>query len=387
MIRVGIVFSPDDAWLGGVNYFINLVKAVYSLPARKIEIVILTSAFTTPEKLSDFPDIEVIRSRIFDRYFLPWVIRKLWQRIFSRDLFLEKFLQKHQINVLSHSGWLGRSARIPTIGWIPDFQHIHLPDFFSKNELLNRDRQFKAISNRCTKIIVSSNDALKDLRAFAPEKIEKYEVLSFAAPPADENGNLPTIDDLKAKYLFSGSFFLLPNQFWVHKNHQVVVKALGYLKQQGSPVLVIATGNTQDSRQPGHFKGLMQEVTALAVEDCFKVLGIVPKADLATLMKYAIAVINPSLFEGWSTTVEEAKAFYKPIILSDIAVHREQNPLLATYFSPGNASELAKKLWQIWNQPEENMKKTIELTLYENNKRRFEFARKYQEIVLKTLKQ
>jgi glycosyltransferase involved in cell wall biosynthesis len=225
------------------------------------------------------------------------------------------------------------------------------------------------------------------LRAFAPEKIEKYEVLSFAATPADENGNLPTIDDLKAKYLFSGSYFLLPNQFWVHKNHQVVVKALGYLKQQGSPVLVIATGNTQDSRHPEHFKGLMQEVTALAVEDCFKVLGIVPKADLAALMKYAIAVINPSLFEGWSTTVEEAKYFYKPIILSDIPVHREQNPLLATYFSPGNASELAKKLWQIWNQPEENMKKTIELTLSENNKRRFEFARKYQEIVLKTLKQ
>ena len=175
MIRVGIVFSPDDAWLGGVNYFINLVKAVYSLPARKIEIVILTSSFTTSEKLSDFPDIEVIRSRIFDRYFLPWVIRKLWQRIFSRDLFLEKFLQKHQINVLSHSGWLGRSERIPTIGWIPDFQHIHLPDFFSKNELLNRDKQFKTISNRCTKVIVSSHDTLRDLRAFAPEKIEKYD--------------------------------------------------------------------------------------------------------------------------------------------------------------------------------------------------------------------
>lgn len=45
-----------------------------------------------------------------------------------------------------------------------------------------------------------------------------------------------------------------------------------------------------------------------------------------TLMKHAIAIINPSLFEGGSTTVEEAKSLLKVIILSGIPVHREQNP-------------------------------------------------------------
>ena len=43
-------------------------------------------------------------------------------------------------------------------------------------------------------------------------------------------------------------------------------------------------------------------------------------------MRQSVAVLQPSLFEGWSTTVEEAKSIGKTILLSDIPVHREQAP-------------------------------------------------------------
>lgn len=33
--------------------------------------------------------------------------------------------------------------------------------------------------------------------------------------------------------------------------------------------------------------------------------------------------VNPSFYEGWSTTVEEAKSIGVPLLLSDIPVHRE----------------------------------------------------------------
>ena len=63
-------------------------------------------------------------------------------------------------------------------------------------------------------------------------------------------------------------------------------------------------------------------------------------------MNHCIAVVNPSLFEGWSSTVEEAKSMGKRIILSDIPTHREQNPPCGYYFNPGDSASLAKIIKQ-----------------------------------------
>jgi glycosyltransferase involved in cell wall biosynthesis len=60
------------------------------------------------------------------------------------------------------------------------------------------------------------------------------------------------------------------------------------------------------------------------VESNYRVLGVIPRQDMMVLLAHSGGVLNPSRFEGWSTTVEEAKALGKALMLSDIAVHREQ---------------------------------------------------------------
>ena len=79
--------------------------------------------------------------------------------------------------------------------------------------------------------------------------------------------------------------------------------------------------------------------------ESFRVLGSIPDHDLLGLMRNSVAILNPSLFEGWSTSVEEAKSLGKTVLLSDIAVHREQAPDLGVYFHPQDAEDLACKLW------------------------------------------
>ena len=69
-------------------------------------------------------------------------------------------------------------------------------------------------------------------------------------------------------------------------------------------------------------------------EKLFRPLGVVPYRDMLGLMRHAVAVINPSLFEGWSTSVEEAKSMGKAVVLSDIPVHREQAPGRGLFFDP-----------------------------------------------------
>ena len=71
-------------------------------------------------------------------------------------------------------------------------------------------------------------------------------------------------------------------------------------------------------------------------------LGQIPFEHLGGLLRDAIALINPSKFEGWSTSVEEAKSAGKHVILSDIPVHKEQAPERGSYFSPDDPEQLAQ---------------------------------------------
>jgi glycosyltransferase involved in cell wall biosynthesis len=57
-----------------------------------------------------------------------------------------------------------------------------------------------------------------------------------------------------------------------------------------------------------------------------------------------VAIVNPSLSEGWSTNVEEARALGVPMVLSDIAVHREQAAGCAVFFDPDSAGSAADAL-------------------------------------------
>jgi glycosyltransferase involved in cell wall biosynthesis len=346
MIRVGIVVSFSDNWIGGLNYYKNLINAMYELSDRKIDFIIFTNKNSKLEHIAEFSKVQIVRSSMFDRLSLLWLIRKFITHCFNTEPLLISLLKKYKIDILSHSGGLGKKSSIPTIGWIPDFQHIHLPSLFSKENRYRRDREFNRISELCSKIILSSKDAEKDMHQFAPASIHKTVVMNFAINPSIANSmeKMTPLSVLEDRYQFSGSYFLLPNQFWIHKNHEVVVQALNILKPKCPDILIIVTGNTLDPRNPTHFENLMQEVTNKGLRNNFKVCGIIPTEDLYALMHHATAIINPSFFEGWSTTVEEAKVFGKAIILSDIPVHKEQDPPYAAYFDPKDPIELAQLL-------------------------------------------
>lgn len=55
-------------------------------------------------------------------------------------------------------------------------------------------------------------------------------------------------------------------------------------------------------------------------------------------------MVQPSLFEGWSTVVEDARALGKTIVLSDIDVHLEQDPPHGHTFRAGDPADLARAL-------------------------------------------
>lgn len=381
--RVGFVLNfSGHGWLGGVSYFRNLFGALYDLPDRRVDPVVITRRDSAPDSLAQFQPAQTLRTRLVEVESPWWKVRRALQRYAGRDWVFERFLRDHGIALLSHSGHLGRRCPLPALSWIPDFQERHLPEFFSPVEQQARLRQLEEGCRHSTAMLLSSHAALRDLAEMQPSCAKRAHVLQFvAAVPAVDA--VPARGELEQRYGFSGQYFHLPNQFWAHKNHKLVVEALRLLREQSRPVLVLATGNTEDHRQPGHFPALMQQVVAAGVQDWFRVLGVVPYRDLMGLMAASVAVLNPSLSEGWSTTVEEAKSFGKRVVLSDIPVHREQAPERAIYVDPRDAAAMARALAQAATEldPQAEADRTRSALDRLPNRRRA-FARRFEEIAL-----
>ncbi len=340
-VRVGFILYPGH-WMGGKIYMRNLIAALRTIPDNPITPVIF-SGQSQASAFPDFPDVEIVTSSMLDGKTSAWFARKVVAKAMSQDVLLCRLLQKHSISVLSHSSHLGRQTAVKTVGWIPDFQHIHLPEFFTPEERIQRDREFRGVCMHCNKVIVSSECARADLARFSPEYAGKAKLLRFVANPMPDSG-VVTLPELQKTYGFSGQYFLLPNQFWAHKNHRVVISALHQLKRSGRSFLVLATGSQTDYRNPSFFPTLVQYAADCDVQDCFRVLGQIPFEHLAGLMSHAVAFINPSKFEGWSTSVEEAKSMGKQIVLSDIPVHREQAPERGFFFPPEEPEGLVQAM-------------------------------------------
>ncbi len=344
MIRVGFIGAVSKEWMGGLNYFKNLLFALDTIRTKELEIFVFVGKKTDVDIKNMFKKYAtVIEDSLFDRKSIKWFFSKIGFNFFKSNFFLEKLLNKYDLEILSHS-FTTKIRNIKTINWIPDFQHIHLPNMFSKEDIEKRNKSFMDIIKHSDAIVVSSNDAMKDLVNFAPSYKSKAKVLHFVSQPHesyykfDKNNQ----NKLNEKYKLKDDFFYIPNQFWKHKNHLIVFKALDQLKREGCEINLVCSGYLRDYRNKNYIKQIKNFILKNDLSRNIKLLGLVDVEDVYGLIKLSKAVINPSIFEGWSSTVEECKSVGKNMILSDIDVHKEQYPSAA--FFERNSVESLKNI-------------------------------------------
>lgn len=347
-----LVPVPDQGsgWLGGSNYFRSLLQALRAHPdANGGELVVLCNR---PEVLADCIGgaVQVHRADWLNpRSRADYLLNDASNSLLNFNPLLDLEARRRGADLITHAA-AGRGAPCPVLHWVPDFQHRHLPDFFSAYERWRRDRQLRAAAT-AGHLLVSSEAAAADFRAFFPRQAAYTQVHVLPFLPVlqtdAEAGGSDTAEVCRRHGIY-GPFFFLPNQFWRHKNHRVVVKALRQLPAQFQ---VVSTGAIADRRGSQHIRELLAEVEKGALQHRFRMLGVVPREDLLKLMRASTCVINPSLFEGWSTVVEEAKYLGKNLILSDIPVHREQNAEAAHYFPPHDADALAVAMQVVLASP------------------------------------
>ena len=328
MIKVGFIGSVSKEWMGGLNYFKNLLFAINSIEKKELEVFVFVGKKIDIKTKRIFQEYaNVIEDSMFDRKSIKWFLSKIEQKIFKTNILLENILKKHSIQILSHAA-ITNLKTIKTINWIPDFQHIHLPQMFSEKEIQNRNNNFLKLIRDSDLIVLSSFDALKDMKKFAPNYEYKARVLQFVSQPNSRYFELDEHDKslLLQKYEIKDDFFYIPNQFWKHKNHMMIFEAIHELKKDGVEINIVCTGYLGDYRNKTYIDDIRKVLKLNNLEDNIKLLGLVDYEDVFALIKFSKAVINPSLFEGWSSTVEECKSVGKNMILSDLDVHKEQYP-------------------------------------------------------------
>jgi glycosyltransferase involved in cell wall biosynthesis len=379
MIKVGFIGAVSKEWMGGLNYFNNLLYAIDSLKQKEIDIYVFVGKKTDIEIKNMFKKYAtVVEHSIFDRKSFQWFLMKVEQKIFKTNFLLSNILKKLNIQVLSHTSITNLNG-IRTINWIPDFQHVHLPQMFSSDEIKRRDESFMQIIKDSDAVILSSHDALKDLKNFASEYENKAKILQFVSQPYKKYFDLNENDEKRVleKYDITTDFYYMPNQFWKHKNHMLVFEAINALKKEGVEIYLVCTGHLHDYRNENHIEEIKSFINEYNLEENIKLLGLVDYEDVFALIKFSKAVINPSLFEGWSSTVEECKSVDKNMILSDLEVHKEQYP--EAVFFERNSIESLKNLLK--NYREENLNCNLESVEIRTKK----FAQNYLKLIMGVL--
>lgn len=331
--RVLIDACGGDEWIGGLYYKRNIAYGLLNNKRFCDDYELVVASESSHSSL-----FEVLGDKV---RFVPVNVKNKKLRLLA----LIATAKLNGCKFLYNSNHDFSKFGVKSIAWIPDFQHKHLPQFFDASSIEVRDAGYRALSETSIPLVLSSHDAQCDYEELYPDHRNEAHVVPFVSCVSDEVERLTPdfVESVLGKSGINGKrFAFICNQFWKHKNHSVVFKAIQEADEcLPEDVRFIFTGKMEDYRNPSY----IAELKVMAGTDAMKrravFLGFIDRSDQLALMSAAELIIQPSLFEGWGTVVEDSKVLDKTVLLSDIPVHREQKSEKCRLFDPTSSDELA----------------------------------------------
>lgn len=366
MIKVGIDAELFSQWGGGIEFIAmisealestNMVNTVLIYPKDSIgqKIVKFMKAFycSCRDKISIrvFLKIELTNNKELLDSFKTLSPNTKFVSYYRSDNTIRSNVDrkkqrcaiKNKIDIILPSIKCGQDKfKIPRIGYLFDFQHKYLPEFFTENYMNKREKVFQRQIANSKYLIVNSMACKDDIKKFYPNSKCQVIALPFAPflmPKNDEEY------DIK-KYKLPPKYYMISNQFWAHKNHIVAFEALENIYKKGITDLhIVCTGKMFDDKKPEYVKNLLNIVQGYKCKANIHFLGYIPKNDQIEIMRNSIGVIQPTLFEGGPGGGEVYNALCLGVccLVSDIPVNREiKNYNSVYFFNPKDSNELAE---------------------------------------------
>lgn len=253
-------------------------------------------------------------------------------------------IERAGVDVMHFPMQVGFLTDVPTIYAPHDLQHLHLPQFFTKAQIEERERRYRTLCDRAAVVTLMTTWGRDDIVArygLAPEKVR---VVPWA--PTTEVYGKPSPDDLAAartSLRLPDRFALYPAKAWPHKNHTRLVEALAILRRDGLDVPVILTGEQGGLEEP-----VLAHAESLGVGDLVRFVGFVTPGEMAALYRLAWIMVFPSLFEGWGLPIIEALAAGLPTAASNVTCLPALTAGSAVLFDPNDSVAIAEAVARVW---------------------------------------
>lgn len=376
---MGLEAVYDPGWPAGLLYIRNLVYTLASLPPDSgLRVVLLPLNGESEDRVRDLiaypfvtlangshrnPRGDLFLRRLKRRYVQPRLGRVIDAAFDGLDV--------------TYPSWGAAIPGAAQMRWVPDLQHVHLSHLFTDEQIEERNNRFALMAASPGIIVFSSQAAADDFTDIYPNPKATLRVWRFCSSitGAEEGG-----EDPRKTFGLPDLYLYVANQFWAHKEHMTLFRALVLLRDQGVTPTAVCTGLMEDGRDPDHMPGIRRFLEEHELNDQVRLLGMIERRDQVAVLRNAAAVVQPSRFEGWGTVVEDAKALGRPVILSNIPVHLEQAPGGA-FFDVGSPGSLAATLTEVMPNlspgPNEDAER---IARAENESRREQLARLFLEI-------
>ncbi|MFI5181860.1 MAG: glycosyltransferase family 4 protein [Thermoanaerobaculia bacterium] len=224
-----------------------------------------------------------------------------------------------------------------------DFQELFLPDCFDEMERRRR-AAFRRDLSLADHVVAVSEATMRDGVGHAGLDAARITVLPPVAGAARRP--LRTADQaqiLTRLTLSPDGFAVYPANYWPHKNHDRLLRAV-LRARQGAPDFTLVLCGALDARR----ERLLAIARDQGLDGAVRVLSYLPDADVTALLQGARFLVFPSLFEGFGIPVLEAMSLGTAVACSDIPALRELAAEDALFFNPEDEASIADALELLW---------------------------------------
>jgi glycosyltransferase involved in cell wall biosynthesis len=358
-MRVGVFRGTESPTNGGSWTFVTLITEALGTAPGPHEFFLLDD--TLPAVAPDLNDNGSGRSiaTLYLRNFLSSCINLARTMLHKytlsrrRDIkfkrFLEEQIDRHKLDII----WfvtlpLGGVPSIPFIATVWDLEHRKQP-YFPEVSVAGwtwaaRDKFYRSILPRATYVITGTNTGKEEIVRYYNVNPENVEVISFPAPAVNPSAAACDFEWVRSKYSIKDNFIFYPAQFWPHKNHFNLLRALDLLrKNEGIRLDLVLTGSDKGNREYVHT--IVQKLNlSSAVFD----LGFVSREELTSLYLNAVALVFPSFFGPDNFPPLEAFSLGCPVAAANVPGAKEQLGNAALLFAPTEPEDIADKILEIW---------------------------------------
>jgi alpha-1,3-rhamnosyl/mannosyltransferase len=305
---------------GGTDVYIRNLYTNLGQITHNFNFVGLSSREARGLDMSWFPG-PIKYSRLSGKNKISWAIGE----IVSVNRFANK-IKPNFIHCPANFGPL--TSKFPMILTLHDALYWSKPHLAPNRFLLFGVRFMQKFTSRASKEIIT--DSVSSVQ----EIVEHMGISRSKVTPvylgSDFNSN-----HVKSAVSVSNYFLAGGNRFR-HKNWENLLRAWSLINPEQRPKLIVTGGGKRDP--------LVKLVESHSLTSHVQLLAWVSESELENLYLNASAVVIPSLFEGFSLSVMQAMAVRKPLLASDIPVHRELAENVALFFDPNSPESIAQAI-------------------------------------------